>query len=774
MAENEREKIVVQIKGFDAAHYQTTQRYSAQVHFLANQAAKEYTQLAGTLFQPDLSKPFNFDDFPQTKAKAAKITKTLAGEIEGVVLRGTESEWKAACDKNDAFIKSILKTSRLTPEEAEQFMARNLEALQAFQQRKVAGMNLSDRVWQATQQIRDTIELGIDVGIGSGRSAAELSRDIRECLNNPTALFRRVRDKYGNLQLSKAAKLYHPGQGVYRSAAQNAMRLARTEINMAYRAAEFLRWQQLDFVVGIRICLSNNHTIIDRKTGKPVPFTDICDELQGDYPKTFKFVGWHPNCRCFAIPILSDYDEYNKERAGRLKAIVQGAKYKSMPSRRTVTAMPENFTNYIASIAETSKRWKSQPYYIRDNFQGGTIAGGLKAGIAETLKGNPTGTKPEKKPVKNNSKPITEYDNEIAGYKRWAFALGLNLSRVDALRLGGDKAALRAELDAIDNVGQANLQAWYDQLNALYALRQQLSRWPAIEKKYAKISNDNRPVTTRYYGDCIKNLQQAIADATIELAKKLKEESAKDYSSNMPIELKSESHYLDGEKYKFNRKFFDMLKKQPQLTIKKTGGCYETDNGDTVVLTDGDRWDRSAWHRKSVVYHEFGHAIADQRNLLFDTRVTALRDKQIARLRKKVKGVVAEQVYDFDAHQYKTVYVEKNMMLAKHLTKRLDAFRSRIQKMKGSTFTKRGITRDDVIEQICETQDTLRSLINSQDVGWGHSVSYFKGWGMQQHEYLAHCFENTFIGNRVFEHFMPQEYKEMIELIREIQKQYAP
>lgn len=349
---------MVQLRGFDAAHYRRTESYARQIDHLCRTASQEYAALAGTLFQPDLSKPFSFDDYPRTKKQAAQIANGLARQIEGVIIRGTGREWQAACDKNDAFLNSILKTSRLTPEEAAQYQARNLEALQGFQQRKIEGLGLSQRVWRYVGDIKDTLELGIDVGLGEGRSAQQLSRDLRQCLQQPDRLFRRVRDKYGNLQLSKAARLYHPGRGVYRSSAKNAMRLARTEVNMAYRMAEYLRWLQLDFVVGIRIWLSNNHTILDSK-GNPQPLIDICDELTGDYPKTFLFRGWHPQCRCVVTPILSDYDEYNKERGNRLKAIVRGKAYKSMPSRRTVTAMPEKFTKYIESIAERSKGYPS-------------------------------------------------------------------------------------------------------------------------------------------------------------------------------------------------------------------------------------------------------------------------------------------------------------------------------------------------------------------------------------------------------------------------------
>ena len=90
---------------------------------------------------------------------------------------------------------------------------------------------------------------------------------------------------------SKAAAAFHPGQGVYRSSYKNAMRLTRSEINMAYRESERLRWANLDFVVGFEIRLSNNHTTTDPKTGKKVPFVDICDTLAGRYPKSFVFKG---------------------------------------------------------------------------------------------------------------------------------------------------------------------------------------------------------------------------------------------------------------------------------------------------------------------------------------------------------------------------------------------------------------------------------------------------------------------------------------------------
>ena len=750
---NDREKLIIKLKGFDAAHYRRTEAYARQIEKLCNLAASEYASLAGTLFQPDLNKPFNFDDYPQTKKAAAQVTQGLAKKIQSVIVRGTATEWRAACDKNDAFLKSILRTSRLTPEEAEQYQARNLEALQSFQQRKVEGLGLSQRVWKYVDDIKDTIELGIDVGLGEGRSAQQLSKDLRQCLQQPDNLFRRVRDKYGNLRLSKAAALYHPGQGVYRSSARNAQRLARTEVNMAYRQAEYLRWQQLDFVVGIRIWLSNNHTVLDSK-GRPQPLVDICDELKGDYPKTFRFVGWHPQCRCQVTPILSDYDEYNKDRGNRLKAIVRGQAYKSLPSRRQVTAMPENFTQYIEGIRERAKGWKSQPYYIRDNFNGGTIEGGLKAGIAATMKGATAG----KNAVKNNSKPCTEYDTAIDTLKRWAYAFGLDVSKLDGLRLAGNREALRAEVESLQALADKRQEEWLLAIAELQQVRNQISKLnKTIADKYTAICGANRCEAGKYYADCIKNLKEAKIQAEADLKKAIAEEAKKEYSSNMPEELKDGQPYLLGEKYVFSKEFFDKLKYMPTLKIPHTNkGSYECKLGREVVLDNDTRAKNSPWEKKAVVYHEFGHAIGDQRDIIHGYKpLQELREKQIERLRKKVKTTVTEHKYDFGTGTYKTTTRQTSIMYAKQLSARIDAAYERLKKFGDDVFTRRGITKRDALEQIGSLQDTLKSLVNSSGVGWGHSTSYFNSLSKRRHEYLAHCFENTYLGNRAFEHFMP-------------------
>lgn len=93
--------------------------------------------------------------------------------------------------------------------------------------------------------------MGLDLGIRGGLSAREMARDLQKYLQHPDMLFRRVRDEHGLLHLSSRAADFHPGQGVYRSSYKNALRLAATETNIAYNTADYIRWQQMDFVVGI-------------------------------------------------------------------------------------------------------------------------------------------------------------------------------------------------------------------------------------------------------------------------------------------------------------------------------------------------------------------------------------------------------------------------------------------------------------------------------------------------------------------------------------------
>jgi hypothetical protein len=364
---------------YDKKHIANVRGYQRRIDSIYKKAVEQISMRSAGLDAPD-GYIFTFDDFPALRKQIDALISKMQSDIEFTVTDGVRAEWDLANAKNDALVGTLPDAlSQLA-----KYHRTHEDALSAFLGRKQGGLGLSENVWKYATQFKDEIEMGLDVGIRDGLDAASMARQLKQYLQFPDMLFRRVRDEHGVLHLSQRAAAFHPGQGVYRSSYKNARRLAATETNMAYRTSDHERWQDLDFIVGIEIHLSNNHTCLNNK-GKPVPFFDICDELQGKYPKEFKFVGWHPHCRCIATPIMKTKAELDADDE-RLK---RGEK-PSDPhdSENAVTDMPDGWKQWMEDNAELLENAKSMPYFIRDNFKDGDPSQGLRwmNGIEQTIK----------------------------------------------------------------------------------------------------------------------------------------------------------------------------------------------------------------------------------------------------------------------------------------------------------------------------------------------------------------------------------------------------
>ncbi len=300
---------------------------------------------------------FQFKKHNNLQKYADDIFLKYIKDLTALIKIGNAEEWELANLKANAVKQATLDKikNRLKPEAYTRELKKlaqqshNQTALDAFQHRKAGKFTISERVWDIGKQAQENIELAIDLALKDGISAQQLARDIKKFLNNPEALYRKVRDKHGNLKLSKAAKAYKPGQGVYRSAHKNALRLAANEINTAYREAEQLRLEQNNDVVGVEIHLSPSHKIYD-----------ICDELKGRYRKDFKWSKWHVGCKCFRTSILKTNSELIKEiNSGRNEPPEKSANY--------VGDLPPQFTNWVNENAEKMKNWKRKPEFIENN-----------------------------------------------------------------------------------------------------------------------------------------------------------------------------------------------------------------------------------------------------------------------------------------------------------------------------------------------------------------------------------------------------------------------
>jgi hypothetical protein len=305
---------------------------------------------------------FAFDKNPVLSKKLNEIIETLNTKIYAVLVNGIDEAWELAMKETENTLTEKYKRATFPEGISAVIYDKNQKALDQFIKRKTKGIDLSDRVWKSAKQFRTELTNILSVGISEGKSSAEMARSAKRYLNEPEKLFRRVRNAKGNLVFSKAANLYNPGHGVYRSSYKNALRLTRTEINLAYSTSDMDRWSSLDIVVGYEVKLSLSH-----------PRFDICDNMVGKYPKSFKFTKWHPQCLCFAVPILLNNKEFDKYETD----LLNGNK-PDLNSKNKVEDVPDGFKNWVKENKERVSGWNSKPYWVKENFKYGNINKGLK------------------------------------------------------------------------------------------------------------------------------------------------------------------------------------------------------------------------------------------------------------------------------------------------------------------------------------------------------------------------------------------------------------
>jgi hypothetical protein len=300
---------------------------------------------------------FNFDNFPQLKARLNDIFNDYyqnsllcykSGITDGVALAYNHDEMVIGGYSvlNDKAIRVARDTAAAT------FISNRLKTKN--------GLNLAQIVWNYCQQTKSEFEMAmsntIADGIKQGSSAEEIGKSIRRYLNDPDMMYRR----YHTIKVQKNGKkkdvvtwrrrriidgkvrfieepLEKVGMGVYRSARKNALRVARTEINAAYHKARNERWQNEPFVIGQYIHVSPQHNI-----------DDICNDLEGRYPKDYVWISWHPQCICTSDPIIIQGEE-KKEFYKRLMA---GEDMSNYVSPFAVLTMPEKYNQYIKDNSE--------------------------------------------------------------------------------------------------------------------------------------------------------------------------------------------------------------------------------------------------------------------------------------------------------------------------------------------------------------------------------------------------------------------------------------
>lgn len=389
--------------------------YALKVRGILDKRVGEIVAMCEGLELQD-GKPFAFADYPEVAHKVQATIRQMYSEIYQSIRGNIVQEWYYSNADMDGLLAGLFGKGALQDKHFARYFARNKEAMNQFFARKENGLNLSQRVWAIAGNAKQDMEVAIDLALGQGLDAGDLSRKVRQYLKEPDMLFRRFRYRVQEPVLGEDGKPvldengkpkmqgkvdkdgkpvyglkwkrrhydkatgtfyweddnphnYHTGRGVYRSSYKNAMRLARTETNMAYRAADCERWAQMEFVRGFRVVLSKNH-----------PCDDICNELsadsendtsgKGEYPKGFVFKGWHPHCYCYCVPLLCTEDELFQ----LTDQILRGEDTSGFAPAGVIEQPNAEFMQWVDSnkdkIADQidERGFGSLPYFLQDNY----------------------------------------------------------------------------------------------------------------------------------------------------------------------------------------------------------------------------------------------------------------------------------------------------------------------------------------------------------------------------------------------------------------------
>ncbi len=289
---------------------------------------------------------FSFDKNPSAKKKVDSMLKTLQGNLTNTVSQYSQTVGRVATQTAKEGVKASVSPSKKEQDFVDKLSDDAMKDARKSASESAGEAKMSSSVWNFDDYSKKEIQAIINAGIRKGLTVQGIADSVTPYLNNP--LLEDAEPEFQKIQTPK---------GVYKSAYKNALRLARTEVMRAYDEAEWNSYQNDPMVVGFEVKTSNNHTVLIH--GKRVPLKDMCDQLAGKYPKSFKFTGWHPQCRCTMLPITIGADELGD----LMEAQENGEEF---VSKNTVSELPENFNEWYDANKDRFSA-NNEPWFLSEN-----------------------------------------------------------------------------------------------------------------------------------------------------------------------------------------------------------------------------------------------------------------------------------------------------------------------------------------------------------------------------------------------------------------------
>lgn len=267
------------------------------------------------------------------------LLSSLWGDVGAEVRAGIQRAAEYAASGEDILFEYLRERGLDVEDLRRGFVQRAQNGIEALLAKAANGIPLSTRVYRSQALSNGWVEKRVNAGLLLGKSAASIAKDVRDLINPNVA---------GGVSYA-------------------AQRLARTEINNAYKTAQEARYAEEPWSVGITWNLSRSH-----------PRRDVCDvyasqDLHGLGAGTYPFgevPKAHPNDMCFQTPVqvdedefidkflAGDYDEYLDEELGMDPEELREPE----PANPTTAARPPTVTGADQLSWANAEAWQNNAF----------------------------------------------------------------------------------------------------------------------------------------------------------------------------------------------------------------------------------------------------------------------------------------------------------------------------------------------------------------------------------------------------------------------------
>jgi len=261
--------------------YLTVERaYDAALDKVLKDAVASIDSAFGDLDDSNISRQIRRQQLALAHKQVKRTIRETFGDVRNLIKDGRQDAAVAAVNAHLFDERGVLARLFKSPADRQNYAdslrataARNIEAVATrVLQTEIP---LSERVWKTRALANGQVSRAINNGLAKGDSWLNIAESVKHLVRPDT-----------------------PGGISYA-----AKRLGRTEINNAFHAQSIHDAQQSPWIDQMRWRLSKVHE------------TDPGDECevyaeQEFFPKEGVPVKPHPNCRCYVIPALLDYDQF--------------------------------------------------------------------------------------------------------------------------------------------------------------------------------------------------------------------------------------------------------------------------------------------------------------------------------------------------------------------------------------------------------------------------------------------------------------------------------